>query len=159
MFEKMIVDVRGFARDLDDKQIKKLNIEQFRNLLAALTDKKLIDETEAAKSVQLLVEEVYDDLSGLLRSRDMDKVAFKAYKKLYAKLKLKVKEAFNLEPIGSIQSQYMAIGIAIGTSIGVAISAATNPGMMSIGIAVGVAIGAAIGRQKEKEAKEEGRLF
>lgn len=83
----------------------------------------------------------------------------KAYKKSYAKLIVKVKEVFNLEPAGSIATQYMGIGIALGTSIGVALMAATNPAFMSIGTGLGVAIGAAIGAQKEKEAKEEGRLF
>ncbi len=159
MFEDKIVKLRDFTSDLDDRQAKKLNVEQFSNLLIALTDKKLIDETEAAKNILFMIEDVFDQLSALLRGHDIDRAASKAYKKSYASLIAKVKEVFNLEPIGSVQSHYIGIGVALGTSLGTAIMVATSAAMMSIGIALGVAIGAAIGGQKEKEAKEEGRLF
>lgn len=159
MFEEMIVNLRDLTRDIDTKQNKKLNIDQFTGLLVVLTDKKLIDGTEAAKGIQIQIEENYKALNNLLRTHELDKVALKAYKKSYANLIVKVKEVFNLEPIGNIQGQYMGIGVAIGTSIGVALMASISPAFMSIGTGIGIAIGAAFGSMKEKEAKEEGRLF
>lgn len=159
MLEDKIVKLRDMNLDLDPKQAKKLNIEQFTNLLAKLIDQQLIDGSETAKGVEMLIDQVFDGLSDVVKSRVLDKAALKAYRKSYNALIAKVKEVYNLVATGSLQSEYTGIGIAIGTGIGVALMAATNPAFMSIGTGIGIAIGAGIGAQKEKEAKADGRLF
>ncbi len=155
----MIERIRDYCRDLDEKQCKKLNIEQFGNMLCILSDKGLIDHTQRAQKVQGMIEIVYHELTETVDTYVLDRRAVRAYNKMYTKLVAEVKDVFDLEPIGSIQSRYMAIGIAIGTGVGSAIMAATNPAFMSIGITFGVAIGLTIGAKKESEAKEAGKLY
>lgn len=159
MVEDKITKLRDMKLDLDSKQIKKLSIEELKNLLAKLIDKQLIDGSETAKDVEILINQVFDDLDDVIKSRVLNKVELKAYKKSYSTLVAKVKDVYNLVATGSLQSEYMGIGIALGTGIGVALMAATNPAFMSIGTGIGIAIGAGIGAQKEKEAKAEGRLY
>ncbi len=159
MFEDMIQNISNYCRDLEEKQCKKMNIEQFGNMLCTLSDKGMIDDTQRAQKVQGMIDSVYHELRSTIDVYVLDRKQVKAYNKLYTKLVAEVKDVFDLEPIGSIQSRYMAIGIAIGTGVGSAIMAVTNPAFMSVGLAIGVAIGAGTGGKKEKEAKEAGKLY
>lgn len=159
MFEQEIEKIEDFCRDLDDKQCKKLKIKQLGNLLCVLSDKGLMDGSQKAESVRRQIQDVYQDLFVIVDHNDMERKRVRAYNKAYNKLVEKVKEAFDLEPLGSIQSKYMAMGIAIGTGLGSALMTVIGPAFISIGTALGVAIGLSIGSQKEKAAKEAGKLY
>ena len=159
MFEGMIQQLRNHSRSIDAKMYKKLGVEQFENLLSTLSDQGLIDKGEVAKGVQMMIEGVYRELGTLLQEREFNRKAIKLYKKSYAALVARVKVVFDLEPIGSIQSRYVALGMVFGSSIGSVLLALGNSTMMSLGLTLGLVFGAGIGSQKEKEAKEEGKLF
>ncbi len=63
MFDDMIERIRDYCGDLDEKQCKKLNIEEFGNMLCILSDKGLIDDTQRAQKVQGMIEIVYHELT------------------------------------------------------------------------------------------------
>jgi hypothetical protein len=159
MFEDKIQQLRNHRCSIDAKMCKKLGIEQFGNLLSTLSDQGLMENGEVAKDLQMMIEGVYRELRTLLQERDFNKKAVKGYKKSYAVLIARVKVVFDLEPIGSIQSRYVALGMVFGSSIGSVLLALGNSTMMSLGISLGLVFGAGIGSQKEKEAKEAGKLF
>lgn len=69
-----------------------------------------------------------------------------------------LKGNYDMVPKGTYASQYMGFGIAIGTGLGIALSS-SMPSAYVIGIGVGLVFGSGIGQRKEKEAKENGKLF
>lgn len=159
MFNDMIQQLRDYCKDLEEKQCKKLNVEQLGNMLCVLSDKGLIDGSQRAEKVQAMIEVVYQELMKAVDVYTLDRKQVKTYNKMYAKLVAEVKDVYGLEARGSIQSRYMAMGIAIGTGIGSALMTVINPASLSIGIALGVAVGLSIGSRKEKEAKDAGKLY
>jgi hypothetical protein len=159
MFEEMIQQLRSHRRSIDAKIYKKLSVEQFVNLLSALSDQGLMDQGEVSKGIQMMIEGVYRELRMIFQGRDFSRKTTKSYKKSYAALIARVKAVFDLEPVGSIQSRYTALGMVFGSIFGSVLLARGNPTMMSLGISLGLVFGAGIGSQKEKEAKEVGKLF
>ncbi|BES63723.1 hypothetical protein SANA_01620 [Gottschalkiaceae bacterium SANA] len=159
MFEDKIQQLRNHRRNIDAKLCKKLGIEQFENLLSTLSDQGLIDNGEVSKGLQMMIEGLYRELRTLHQEHDFNKKAMKSYKKSYAALLARVRELYALEPSGSIQSRYTALGMVFGSSIGSLLLAFGNATMMSLGISLGLVFGAGIGSQKEKEAKEAGKVF
>jgi len=159
MIADRVEALEEMLKDMAPKKAKKLNIEQFRNLIKALSEKDLIDDSDDGKEIEAAISETHRLLSEISEDTYGDRTKVKVYKKAYNKLIVRVKEVFDLQPEGSIQSMYIGIGIALGTGVGSAIMAATNPAFMSIGISMGIVFGVSIGNQKEKEAKLAGKLF
>jgi len=158
MFDTFIDDVKGICETVDSKICARLSVEQFGNLMCILSDKGLIDGSETSKEVKEMIVNSHRQLMALFEAKDFSRKTIRSYQKDNNRLLLAIKKAYDLEPVGSIQNHFMAIGVALGTGIGASLSA-VNPAMISIGIGLGIVTGMSIGKKKEKEAKEAGKLF
>lgn len=101
------------------------------------------------------INQVFKELKIILEDSKTKK---KSYYKEFNELKSLVKEKYGFVPKGSVQGQYMGLGIAIGTGIGAGFIS-INPAFIGVGIPFGIVIGSAIGASKEKELNEQGKLY
>ena len=159
MIADMVVPLEQMVQEFEPKKAKKLNVQQLLNLINVLLEKNLIDNSNASREIETDITDTHKLLIDIFEDTYGDRTKVKVYKKAYNKLIAKVKEVFDLQPEGSVQSTYMAIGIALGTGIGTALMSATNSAFMSIGLSMGIVFGVSIGNKKEKEAKLAGKLF
>ncbi len=71
-----------------------------------------------------------------------------------------LEQDFQLVGKGHYQSKWMAFGIMFGITLGPIFSAALNNyAFVGIGLPIGMAVGIALGAEKDKKAKEEGRVL
>lgn len=85
----------------------------------------------------------------------------KNLRKFYNLLVRKIMNEYGLVSPTYHQTQWMALGMTIfGLPLGVAFAMAIgNMAFLGIGLPLGIPIGMAIGQQKDKKAKEEGRVL
>ena len=141
-------DIKAYNEKLIDKNRKKLK----PLVLARLNDKLLeINDSE--------VEEMLQRITRLLKDISQGSVEdIKLYKKTFQSLKKLVRKKYDLIEEGTLQGEYMAMGVALGIAFGAAFSA-IQVGLIGVGLPIGVAVGAGLGKQKEEEAKKKGKIY
>ncbi len=144
--------------DKDPKEVKRLVLNQFTNMLRRLSAEDIVEAASNNEDTQTFIRNAFDAVEELYNTNDTSRAGRKAYLKHYRNLQNHVKQVYDFDPVGSIQSTYMALGMAIGAGVGTALST-TMPAFLSIGIGAGMAIGIAIGNSKEKAAKEAGKIY
>lgn len=158
MFEDLIGDIKDICLTKDQKICNRLSVEQFGNMMCVMSDKGIVDASDTSIGIKKMIIETHQQLMQLFELGDFSRKIIRNYQKKYNLLLVAVKNAYDLEPVGSIQNRLMAVGLAIGVGVGSALSTVI-PAMISIGIALGLVMGISIGKKKEKEAEEAGKLF
>lgn len=140
--------ISSFDFNTNQKKQKKLKIDLLISLLEKISDKK---NDKVREYLDLMMKELSDiDKDELFDS--------KAYHKYFILLKKEVKDIYGYVPKGSVQEEYMAIGVGMGVAIGAAL-AISNVIFLAIGIPIGTAIGLTLGASKEKTLEKEGKLY
>lgn len=148
MLENYKQEMESLARNLTEKEYKKMKIQSLINLsikLEELTDQE----------VESLLQEVKNLVHESSRKEQID---MKSYRKKVKSVKDLGVKKFDFHERGTIKSQYVGIGIVFGSGIGAAF-VSVLPSMIGAFSGIGIAIGAAIGTLKEKEAEEAGKLY
>ncbi len=141
--------VHSYISGLDEKQVKKMELNSLLNLIDMFND---ISDVE--------VEGSFSKLSKLIINIINEETpSYKEYKRDFNVLKKLVRKTYGFIKKGTLKEESIGAGVAIGVALGVAIPSGGNVAFMSIGIPIGIAIGAGIGRKREKEAEEKGLLY
>lgn len=143
-----IDEINALVSQLDDKTIKKLQVETLLNLMTKIKDK-------VHPEIDQLVLDVTTTING---AKDLSSFQKNLYFKQFTVLKKTVKNEFGYVAKGDIVANTMAIGIGIGVAIGAGLMA-VNPAFLGVGIAVGVALGLSIGTTQEKKEEEKGNIY
>jgi len=146
MFIDYDKNIKDITSQFNEKKTKKLGIDTLINLSIKLYEYQ-------NKEVEDLMIQLKNSLENLNFD---DKKQQKKYLKDFALLKQLVKSQFDLHEKGSILTTYTAFGMMIGLSVGTGVSSGKGTG---IGISLGLVFGSAIGTQREKQMKEEGKLY
>lgn len=148
MLENYKQELESVARNLTAKEYKKMKIQSLVNL-----SEKLEELTD--QEIELLLQEVKNMVYESTRE---DQFNMKSYRKKVNSVKKIVIKKFDFHERGTIQSQYVGIGICLGSGIGAAFTS-VMPSMIGAFSGFGIAIGVGIGIQKEKEAEKAGKLY
>ncbi|MBI9010726.1 MAG: hypothetical protein JEZ08_00735 [Clostridiales bacterium] len=148
MLENYKQELESIARHLTDKEYKKMKIQSLLSL-----SEKLEEMTD--HEIESILLEVMSMVHESSRDEHFD---MKPYRKKVKLVKELVIKKFDFHERGTIQSQYVAIGICLGSGIGAAFTS-VMPSMIGAFSGIGIAIGVAIGTQKEKEAEKAGKLY
>jgi hypothetical protein len=132
----------------DQKKQKKYGFDVLERLM------KKVEDKNDAKVLELAGNLLYQ----LDLMRKDDSIKAKMYFKLFNELKKHVKTEYGFVPKGTVQGEYMAMGVALGVAFGAAFTT-INTAFIGIGIPIGIAIGLAIGSSKEKELEEQDKLY
>jgi hypothetical protein len=111
----------------------------------------LKDDELVSHLIDLMIDHLQAIKSGKIEKKQQ-------YLKLFKELKKHVKEKYGYVQKGSVQGEYMSLGIAFGLMIGVAFST-INTAFIAIGLPIGVALGLSLGTQKEKELEKDDKLY
>lgn len=124
-------------------------IEQLRKLLDAMRRRDLPEEPFA---------EPLSDLNKLVASDNARSASFASVK---ARIERTLEHEYGLVRPDHYQNQWMALGMsAFGLPLGVAFSAILgNMAYIGIGLPIGLAIGLSIGAQKDRKAREAGKVL
>ncbi|MBI9010555.1 MAG: hypothetical protein JEZ05_11080 [Tenericutes bacterium] len=132
----------------DEKENKRFQTDLFFRLCEKVGE----DDIE----ITTLVDDTFLLLSELSKVSEKEKL--KAYYKTLALLKKKTKEKFGYIEKGSLQAEYMALGVGVGVALGAAF-VTTNPAFIGIFMPIGLAVGLAIGKKKEDEAEKQEKTY
>jgi len=131
-----------------EKDKKKYSIE---NLINLSKKPDLKDDDLVNHLIDLMIDHLQAINSGKTDKKQQ-------YLKLFKELKKHVKETYGYVQKGSVQGEYMSLGIAFGLMIGVAFST-INTAFIAIGLPIGVALGLSLGTEKEKKLEKEDKLY
>lgn len=146
--EEKTNQLNKIIEQMTDKDKKKYSVENLINLLKK-TDLK--DDELVSHLIDLMIDHLQAIKSGKIEKKQQ-------YLKLFKELKKHVKEKYGYVQKGSVQGEYMSLGIAFGLMIGVAFST-INTAFIAIGLPIGVALGLSLGTQKEKELEKDDKLY
>lgn len=132
----------------DEKTQKKYGFDVLERLMKKLEDK------HNPKVLELLGNILYQ----LDLMRKDSTIKKKIYHQLFNELKKYVKTEYGYVPKGSVQEEYMAIGIALGVAFGAAFMT-INTAFIGLGIPIGLAVGLSVGNKKEKEFEEQNKTY
>jgi hypothetical protein len=139
----------SLSNDMNDKTKKSLSIEHLNNVLKKLDDNNITNQ-ETLKLVHAQID--------LLAQVKDSKVNAKAYHKHYRQLKTHLKDTYGYIQKGSIQSEYMSLGVAFGLLLGAALMT-LNTTYLAIGLPIGVAVGLSLGSAKENTLEAKDKLY
>ena len=140
-------ELETLSNKLDERTLKMLKLTQLIRLL------KKIENLENAELEEMVVD-LYKQFMTLPKHQN----AYRVFKRNVTNAQEKAKKVFGIHEKGTIQAQYVGLGLVIGSAIGIALSN-SNQAMLSVGIGVGIALGAGIGAQKEKQAADMDKLY
>lgn len=143
--------------EVNDKK-KRHYMDLYHRILTILQERDLLSGDNTAEVIAK-IDATFYELKNYVDSNYEDKKLRKVYRKHVNELIFLMKRDFDLHPKGSLQSNYMAMGVALGSGVGASLSATIGPAFISIGISMGIAIGLAIGSSKEKEAEKNNKLY
>lgn len=105
---------------------------------------------------------VMEQLSTIVSSLEMisngDFKNVKIYLRQFNVLKKSLRSDYELFEEGSIRNEYMALGLVFGVAFG-SVFSFINIAFIGIGLPIGLAVGVGIGASKERELKEQGKLY
>lgn len=148
--EKLKNDIISLMKGFNEKESKKLKIQQLLNLINKLDDQNIDDKELFAK-----IEELISNLRSIKSGHNSSK---KIYNKSYYKLKQKIQKDYGIIAKGTYVEMSLAIGMTLGISIGAAFVSFSSV-FISVGMIVGMTIGIAIGSTKEKDVEKEGKIY
>lgn len=139
--------INPIIENLDQKKNKKLQTDLFLRLCEKVGEEDL--------EITAMVNDTFLLLTELSRS---DTVKIKDYYKSLALLKKTARKKLGYIAKGSLQEEYMALGVGVGVAMGAAF-VTTNPAFIGIFMPIGLAVGLAIGKKKEDEAEKSGKIY
>jgi hypothetical protein len=74
-------------------------------------------------------------------------------------LKKTVRNTYGYIESGTLQNEFMSMGIALGLVFGATFAFIVNLALIDIGLAIGLAIGLIIGKERENKLEKEGKLY
>ena len=140
--------IHSLLSRLNEKQIKKMELNTLLNLIEKFRDINDIEIESSFKKLVTLIAEISNE----------EKPSYREYKSDFSILRKLARKNYGYIKKGALSEESIGFGLAIGVAIGAGMTT-INSGMMGVGIAIGIAIGAGIGSKREKEALEKGILY
>ena len=136
--------------DLNPGKRTQRKVQNFRELLQALGERKLPDSLTEALNLKI---------NALNALQGTEKQYRKAVVNTEYKILKFLEKEHKIVPKNHYQKTWLALGMAVfGVPLGVGMGTALgNMGFMGAGIGIGLAIGIAVGAGMDKKARDEGR--
>lgn len=144
MLSSYKTEMMKLSEGMSEKELDKYQVNHLINLSV------LLKSCEDQDVIKLML--------SLKSQLQHDEPVYKKYMKDYQSLTSIVASRFGYKEKNSVQSHYMAMGIAFGSLMGITLMNLFNFSL-AIGVALGMTIGNGIGQQKEKELEKLEKLF
>ena len=146
--EENINKLHYLEKDFNQKMQKRYQFDLFERLMRKLQNEHDEKVIEITSNMIYQLEQIKHD----------DKISSKRYHQLFREVKKHVKNTYGYVEKGSVQGEYMALGIGFGLAFG-SVFTLVNTAFIGIGLPIGIAVGLAIGASKEKELEKENKLY
>lgn len=142
-----IYEIKDMLPSFDDKQLRKLKIPSFINLMNKLEDNC---NDEIKRMIVNTIEELRVISKNILHDKSI-------YLKMLKTIKKQVRKEYGYIEKGTLKNEYLAMGIGFGLLFS-ALSIFDKT-LIGIGLPLGFIIGSFAGTKKELAAQKEGKLY